>query len=215
MRVMNEDRQPSPLLAPLGRLLEAALNRALDLDAATRAQLGALEGRRVGIELRGTPIALAVEVRDGKLQVGPHWQAPADLDVRGGPGSLLAFALRRGDAAGPPSGRVQISGDAELAQRFQKLVRDFAPDVEEAFARAFGDVVGVPLARAVRGAFDWSRESVDALARDSAGFLRDETRDLVAPAEIDAFLDEVDALRERVGRLAARVANLSARGGTA
>src|SRR5262249_27497487 len=136
-----------------------------------------------------------------------------DLELRGGPGSLLAFALHRRGAERPRGGRVEIAGDAELAERFQKLARDFAPDIEEAFARAFGDVAGVPLARAVRSAADWTRESAQALARDSAEFLRDETRDLVAAAEIDAFLDAVDALRERVGRLAARVDNLAARGG--
>ena len=95
------------------------------------------------------------------------------------------------------------------------LLSGYAPDFEEAFARAFGDVAGVPLARAVRAGFDWSRESAQALARDGAEFLRDETRDVVAPAEVDAFLDEVDELRERVGRLAARVARLSERGGPA
>jgi ubiquinone biosynthesis protein UbiJ len=212
---MAEGRQPNPLLAALGRALEAVLNRALALDAQARAQVGALDGRRIGITLHGTPLALAIDVRDGRLRVGPHWQAPGDLELRAGPGSLLAFALRRGEGGGATPGRVEIAGDAELARRCERLLRDYAPDVEEAFARTFGDVTGVPLARALRGAFDWSRESAQAFARDGADFLRDETRDLVAAAELDAFLDDVDALRERVGRLAARIERLSARGGPA
>jgi ubiquinone biosynthesis protein UbiJ len=73
------------------------------------------------------------------------------------------------------------------------------------------DVLGVPLARAFAGAFAWSRESAQALLRDSAEFLRDESRDLIAPAEMDEFLDQVDALRERADRLAARLARASAR----
>jgi ubiquinone biosynthesis protein UbiJ len=212
---MAEGRQPNPLLAALGRALEAVLNRALALDAQARAQLDSLDGRRIGITLHGTPLALAIDVRDGCLRVGPHWQAPGDLELRAGPGSLLAFALRRGEGGGATPGRVEIAGDAELARRCERLLRDYAPDVEEAFARTFGDVAGVPLARALRGAFDWSRESAQAFARDGADFLRDETRDLVAAAELDAFLDDVDALRERVGRLAARIERFSARGGPA
>jgi ubiquinone biosynthesis protein UbiJ len=212
---MSEERQPNPLLLRLGRLLEVVLNRALTLDEPTRAQLGALEGRRIGIELTGTPLALAIEVQQGRLQVGPHWQAAGNLNLRAAPGSLLAFALRRGDESSLPPGKVDISGDAELARRVEKLLRGFRPDIEEAFAKTFGDVIGVPLARALHSAFDWSRESAEALLRDSADFLRDESRDLIAAAEMDQFLDDVDGLRDRVERLATRVALAAARGDAA
>lgn len=207
---MTEDaaRQPNPLLTRLGQLLELALNRAVALDEDTRARLAGLEGQRVGIELRGFNLALAIAVRDARLQVGPHWQAPGDLNLRASPGSLLAMALRRDDDGGVPSGKVEISGDAELARRVEKLLRNFQPDLEEAFARAFGDVLGVPLARALRRALDWSRETGVALAQDGAEFLRDERRDLVAGAELEQWLDEVDALRERSDRLDARVQRL-------
>jgi ubiquinone biosynthesis protein UbiJ len=208
---MSEERQPNPLLVRLGRLLEAVLNRALSLDEPTRAQLGTLEGRRVGIELTGTPLTLAIEVHEGRVRVGPHWQTAGNLNLRAAPGSLLAFALRRGDESLVPPGKVDISGDAELARRLEKLLRGFRPDIEEAFAKTFGDVIGVPLARALHAAFDWSRESAEALARDTADFLRDESRDLIAPAEMDQFLDDVDGLRDRVERLAARVALAGAR----
>ncbi|HET7063482.1 MAG TPA: SCP2 sterol-binding domain-containing protein [Rudaea sp.] len=216
--LMAEDRQPNPLLAALGRALEAALNRGVTLDADMRSQLARLEGRRIGVELRGANLALAITVRAGRLRVGPHWEAPGDLNLHASPGSLLAFALRRGDEAGKtPAGKVEISGDAELARRVEKLLRGFRPDIEEAFARTFGDVLGVPLARALHSAFAWTRESAQSFAEDSAAFLRDDTRDLVAPAEVDALLDEIDALRERADRLAARVQRVATKiggGGT-
>jgi len=207
--VNNEPaRQPNPVLVHLGRLLEAALNRALALDEDTRSRLGALEGRSIGVELRSFNLALAISVRDGKLCVGPHWEQRSDLNLRASAGSLLAMVLRRGDDSPLPPGKVEISGDAELARRVEKLLQGFRPDVEEAFAQAFGDVLGVPLARALRHAFEWSRESAQALALDSAEYLKDERRDLVAPAEMEQFLDDVDALRERSERLEARVRRL-------
>jgi ubiquinone biosynthesis protein UbiJ len=218
---MSDDRQRNPLLDRLGRLLEAALNRAVALDDETQARLAGLEGRRIGIELRGTPLALAISVDGGKLRVGPHWQAASDLNLRAAPGSLLAFALRRGDDGSTGSrqapGKVDISGDAELARRVEKLLRGFRPDIEEAFAKTFGDTIGVPMAGALQAAFEWSRESAESLLRDSTEFLRDDSRDLVAPAEMDAFLDAVDALRDRVDRLAARIdrAATKPRGGAA
>jgi ubiquinone biosynthesis protein UbiJ len=216
--LMAEDRQPNPLLAALGRALEAALNRGVALDADMRSQLAGLEGRRIGVELRGVNLALAITARDGHLHVGPYWEAPGDLNLHASPGSLLAFALRRGDeATGTRAGKVEISGDAELARRVEKLLRGFRPDIEEAFARTFGDVLGVPLARALHSAFAWTRESAQSFAQDSAAFLRDDTGDLVAPAEVDALLDDIDALRERTDRLVARVQRVATKiggGGT-
>lgn len=210
---MNADapRQPNPVLARLGALLEAALNRALALDAETQSQLSALEGRRIGVELRGANLALAIGVRDGKLAVGPHWEQPADLNLHASPASLLAFALRRGEDSPLPPGKVDISGDAELARRMEKLFKGFRPDIEEAFAKTFGDVLGVPLARTLQRAFAWARESAHALVQDSAEYLREESRDLIAPAEMEQFLDDVDGVRERADRLAARVQGLAAR----
>ena len=163
------------------------------------------------MELRGLNLALAISVQDGRLHVGPHWEKASDLNLRAAPASLVAFALRRGEDSALPPGKVEISGDAELARRMEKLFRGFRPDIEEAFAKTFGDVLGVPLARALQRGFDWSRESASALARDSAEFLREESRDLIAPAEMEKFLDDVDHLRERADRLNARVHHLAQR----
>jgi ubiquinone biosynthesis protein UbiJ len=208
---MSDPRTPNPILQRLGAALEFALNRALALDAETQAHLAALEGKRIGVDLRGTGLALAISVTDGKLKVGPHWERRGDLDLRAAPASLIAFALRRGDDDAAPPGKVEISGDADLARRMEKLLRGFRPDIEEAFAQTFGDVFGVPLARALQRAFAYTRESTQAMVQDTAEFLREESRDLVAPAEMDSFLDDVDTLRERADRLEARIKHLAAR----
>jgi ubiquinone biosynthesis protein UbiJ len=202
-------RQPNPVLVRLGGLLEAALNRALALDAHTQDAVAALEGQRIGVELRGADLALAIAVQDGKLVVGPHWQQVADFNLRAAPASLLAFALRGGDDAPLPAGKIEISGDAELARRVEKLLRDFRPDVEEAFAQTFGDVLGVPLARTFQRTFVWSRATAHALLQNSAEYLREESRDLIAAAEMEQFLDDVDGVRERADRLDARVQRLA------
>ncbi len=61
----------------------------------------------------------------------------------------------------------------------------------------------------MRRALAYAADSAHALAKDGAEFLRDERRDLVAPAEMEQFLDDVDALRERADRLDARLARLA------
>jgi ubiquinone biosynthesis protein UbiJ len=197
---------PRPLRVLAGRALETALNHSLSLDPDSMQRLTALDGRSVQIHLRGPELAMTVTVEGDRLKVGPA-QEDSQLRVAASPGSLLAMALRRGEDGIAP-GKVEIAGDADLARRLEKLASQFAPDFEEAFARTFGDVLGVPLAKAVRKALSHARISAKHFTEDSADWLRDEARLAVAPGEAEGFLDGVDLLRERSERLESRLARL-------
>ena len=200
---------PQPLRKLAGRALESALNHTLSLDPDTQQRLAALDGRSVQLHLRGPDLALAVRVDGAALKVGPP-QDDSQLKVAATPGSLLAMLFRRDDDGIAP-GKVEIAGDAELARRLEKLASKFAPDFEEAFARSFGDVLGVPLAKAVRKGLLHARETASHLTDDTADWLRDEARVAMAPGEVEGFLDGVDQLRERSERLQARVQRLAQR----
>jgi ubiquinone biosynthesis protein UbiJ len=197
---------PQPLRKLAGRALETALNHTLSLDPDTQQRLAALNGRSVQLHLRGPEIALAVTVEDARLIVGPPLE-DSQLRVAATPGSLLAMLFRRDDDGIAP-GKVEIAGDAELARRLEKLASKFAPDFEEAFARTFGDVMGVPLAKAVRKGLAHARETATHLTEDGADWLREEARVALAPGEVEGFLDGVDNLRERSERLESRVQRL-------
>lgn len=200
---------PPPLRKLAGRALETALNHTLSLDPDTRQRLLALDGRSVQLHLHGPEIALAVTVDKDRLKVGPP-RDDSQLRVAATPGSLLSMMFRRDDDSVAP-GKVDIAGDAELARRLEKLASKFTPDFEEAFARAFGDVLGVPLAKAVRKGLAHARESASHLTEDGADWLRDEARVAMAPGEVEGFLDGVDQLRERSERLESRVQRLTQR----
>jgi ubiquinone biosynthesis protein UbiJ len=200
---------PQPLRKLAGRALESALNHTLSLDPDTQQRLAALDGRSVQLHLRGPELVLAVTVDAARLKVGPP-QEDSQLKVAATPGSLLAMLFRRDDDGIAP-GKVEIAGDAELARRLEKLAGKFAPDFEEAFARSFGDVLGVPLAKAVRKGLVHARETASHLTEDTADWLRDEARVAMAPGEVEGFLDGVDHLRERSERLQARVQRLAQR----
>lgn len=194
-----------------GRALEAALNRALALDAETRAALKPLDGKRVSLSLASPPLALQVHVGGERLVVGPvdAMQEP-DLAVRSTLGALVSQLpfLRRDDAA--PIGKLHVSGDADLARRLQRLAQNFDPDWQQPFAALFGDVLGVQIANAIAGALKQARIGAVNLAESAAEFVTEESRDVVPKAELNAFHDDVDALRDDAERIAARVARLQA-----
>lgn len=199
-----------------GRALEAALNRALALDAETRAALQPLEGKRVALSIAAPPLALQVRVEGERLAVGPVETAQEpDLAVRSTLGALFAQLpfMRRNDAA--PVGKLHIAGDAELARRLQRLAENFDPDWQQPFVAVFGDVLGVQVANALAGALKQARVTAANLAGSAAEFVTEESRDVVAKAELNAFHDDVDGLRDGTERIAARIARLQSRSGAA
>lgn len=205
---------PLPNWKPLaGRVLEAALGRALALDQDTRTALRDIDGRSVVLELAAPPLALRIAVADGRLRVGPaRDRAEPDLAVRATLGGLLAQLPFLRAAAAPPVGKLRIEGDAELARRLQRLAAGFDPDWQRPFARVFGDVLGVQVANAIAAALRQAGALAVAGAENLADYLSEDSRDLVAKAELAAFCDDVDRLRDDAERLAARVARLRGAG---
>ncbi len=205
------------MLKPIaGRALETALNRALALDADTCAALRGLDGQRIALTLSSPPLALELRVDGERLVVGPVDAASEpDLAVRtslAGVLSQLPF-LRRDDA--PPIGKVRVSGDAELARRLQKLASRFDPDWQQPFVAVFGEVIGVQVANAFAAALRQAQDLGRTLAGSAAEYVTEESRDVVARDELNAFHDDVDAIRDDVERLAARVARLAPDRGSA
>lgn len=199
-----------------GRALEAALNRALSLDADTRASLAPLDGRSIALSLAAPALALRITVEGERLRVGPPLpDAEPDLAVRSTLGGLLSQVQGlRGlspHADAPAIGRMRIEGDAELARRLQQMASGFDPDWQRPFAAVFGDVVGVQVANAFAGALRQARVLATNGAQAAAEYVTEESRDAVARGELDAFHDDVDVLRDDVERMAARVARLHAR----
>lgn len=209
---MAASHSPFDALKPMaGRALEAALNRALALDPETRDGLNKLDGRRVALRVEAPPLALQVRVNGARLEVGKVEEGEPDLAVRSTLAGLIAqLPFFRNDSA-PPVGKLRIEGDADLARRLQKLAERFDPDWQQPFAAVFGDVLGVQIANALRGALRDARDAAGTFAGNAAEYVTEESRDVVPRAELNAFHDDVDELRDDVERLAARVTRLRAR----
>jgi ubiquinone biosynthesis protein UbiJ len=193
-----------------GRALETALNRVLALDPETGRALASLEGRRIVLTFTAPALAMAFTVTDGHLRVGPAGDTEPDLAVSGGLAGFAAMLPGLGGRAAP--GQVRISGDAELARRVQQLARGFDPDWQQPFVAAFGDILGVQVAKRVAALLAGARRFGGEVAASVGERLTEADGAVVGREELAAFADDVDDLRDAAERLLARAARAGVAG---
>jgi ubiquinone biosynthesis protein UbiJ len=199
----------APLVAPF----EALINRNLSASTPARGLLATLSGRSFAIQvetpLGGRLLRLRLAAAQGGVAVSTG-DEPADAAVTGSPLGLAALLAGRSAGRLNAAG-VTITGDAEVAQAFEQLLRHARPDLEEELARLVGDLPAHYAARAAKGALEWGRRAAASFARNAGEFLTEEGRDLVPAPELDAFHSRIDAIREDVDRAEARLSLAAAR----
>jgi len=200
------------------RLLNHAVAQARTDSPRAAELLGLLAGRRLAIQIRGTPWAGVVESTGTALKLhparddaNPAAASPhADALIAGAPLSLLALAGDEGQAA-IQRGDVRIEGDAEIAQQFRALALLLRPDLEAGLARLLGRSGAHIAMRGLRGALDWTRAAAWTSIQNVSEYLAHESGDLVSRAQAEHFLRGVEQLRERLDRLDARLQHAAQR----
>lgn len=192
-------------------VLEDAVNRLLRLDPDTLARLGEFDGKCIGLRLAGDdrdvefflfPSAAGFRVRT------THDTAP-DVTIRG---DVPVFTrLVFGGSPTTRAGELQIGGDIELGQDFQRVLRALDIDWEERTAHVVGDIAAHQLGRVARGLRAWARQSVEYLRQDVREYLQEESRLLAKRESVDCFLGAVDTLRADTDRLEQRLTRLMGR----
>jgi len=187
--------------------IQAMIDRHVAGSPRARTLLAELAGRRMQIVARYTPWRITLLSRDAQLVLSRQDPAVPDVTIAGTPLALLALlredpsdVIRRGD--------VSITGDAELAARFQELLQLLRPDLEAGLARVVGDIPAHGAGSLLRKALAYGRSSLHTQVMNAGEYLAHEKRVLVPRTEAAQYLHEVDALREQADRLAARVAAL-------
>lgn len=189
-------------------LVQDALEDGIEGSVRARELCRELEGRVLRFTLTDIGFRAVLLVEDGRLLVvdGPPdvggGEADAEISMRVSDLMRMTSAERRGAASG---GRMAMSGDAVIAQRFSQLLKVAAPDLEEAVASVAGDELARPIAQLVRGVADWGRYAADALAQDLGEYLTEERRMIVSANELEDFHQRVAALRDGVDRAGARL----------
>ncbi len=191
--------------------LETAVNRVLRWDPDTLVRIGDLEGKVIRLRVAGTrPLEIFVLPSRTGLHLRHRHDGEPDVTLTGDVPVFARLAWRRVVPEVVPAGEVQISGDIDLGQRFQRLLEKIDIDWEEQAARVMGDVAAHQLGNVLRGVSVWSKQTLQTLRQDFVEYLQEESRLLPPPDRAETFGQAVETLRHEVERLEKRVARLRA-----
>lgn len=193
--------------------LETAINTALRYDPGTRARLGKLAGKVLGVSLTTPSMHLFLVIEgdgeddgdgeESRIEVHSHWSGEVTTELQG---SALAFIqlLKNRDTT-PAKLGVTVRGSSALLAEMQSILRDLDIDWEEPLAKLIGDSPAHQLGLGFRAATSWLKDAVGKAPVASAEAVSEEWRMTPPQAQFEAFAEDVAGFAQGVDRLEARM----------
>lgn len=190
-------------------IIESAGNHLLSLDPEFLEQLPPFYGRTFRIEIIEPDYAIDLRpCPDGFIFELANDRQP-DVTLRG---SLWAFVQLGKDGAHSDvftKGRINMEGDAELGQAFQRALAGLQIDWEELIASLVGDMAARSIYRFADEFKNWFSQSNTQFKQNTGEILQQELKLAPSQVEADALARDIEILRSDVARIEARIAKLS------
>ena len=190
-------------------LAEIAGNRVLALDDNALKHCRDLQGCIVSIEL--TDLDKTVYCHPGSWGLRISQQAPSrdpDSRIRGRVMALVNLSLKKDKLSTSMQERVEIIGNASVAQKFQKLFSEIDIDWEEQLSQLTGDITAYRVFQGMNKAREWLQDSFESLSGSTREYLQEESQQLPTEVEFNTFSEQVTQTRYDVERLEAHLAQL-------
>lgn len=194
-------------LEALFRPLAALANRQIRATTPARELCAELDGQVIAVRVKDTGLALYFCVCPDEIALIGDFDGEPDVTISGTILSLARLAGSGGEDA-IRDGSLDLVGDMEVAQGFQKLLGYGKPDIEEELSGVIGDVAAHRLGEVARSVGNWGKEVGSTLGQNITEFLQEERRSAPSRYEVEAFTKRVHALRDDVARVEARLNRL-------
>ena len=189
------------------RPLTALVNRQIKATTPARELCAELDGKVMAVRVKDTGLAMYFCVCPDEIALFGDFDGEPDVAISGSILSLARLAGAGGEDA-IRDGSLELIGDAEVAQAFQKLLGYGKPDIEEELSGVIGDAAAHRLGEVARSVGSWGKEAGATLRQNITEFLQEERRDVPSRYEVEAFTRKVDELRDDVARVEARLNQL-------
>lgn len=190
--------------------LETALNRYLTLDDHIEQYLAPMAGKVIAVHISSLGDSFYLCPTAHNILILESYPGTADATLSGSLSALGLMGLSATPMRSLFKGEVRIEGDSQLARRLQRLFEKLDINLEGKIARYTGDAFAQRLGKLFRGSRDWTQHSLATFRMNLEEFLQEETRELPAKPEAEAFFRQIDTYRSDCDRLNARLDRLEA-----
>lgn len=192
---------------PLEKIQEL-LNAVLRQDERALAAVSELAGKLIAIQATGTDLMVFVQFAKEGILLSLEHAAKPNVTIRARPFTLIGLLLDRDGKAAGITPDMEISGDTNLAQRFQEILRQLEIDWEEHLSHWLGDIAAHQVGRLFRTTRSYLQETRATIGMNISEYLRYEKGILPVRDDVTAFVSAVDVLRDDVERLQQRLDRL-------
>ena len=190
--------------------LTVLINRRLAEQTPARELAAQLEGETMAVRVADTGLAAYLQVVDGRVRLATRFDDEPSVILSGSP---IALGRLAGSDPGAVlrEGRVQVSGDAVMAFRFQALLKLAAPDWEDELSNFVGDSAAHQAGALARGLTNVAGKVSDRLQETVGEYLTERQGALPTQAQFAEFRQELESLRDDLARAEARARILAQR----
>jgi len=165
-------------------------------------------------KLSGCCIAIHLIDIDKTLYCQPgHWGINLSLDkpskeidatISGRAMALVNLSMQQDKIATSIKERVEITGNAQVAQQFQKILTEIDIDWEEQIAKITGDTLAVNITRTAKTLHNWFKSSAESFILNSRDYVQHEVSMTPTEYELADLKQNITTLRDDVERLEAK-----------
>lgn len=184
-------------------------NRLLALDENVIQRCAILQGHCIAFEVTDVEITLYCHPGSWGIRLSQNAPTrPVDATISGRLFALFDLALEDDKISTSIRERVNIYGDAAIAQQMQKILTDLDIDWEEVLSQYTGDVLAFQIHQKARQAGEFFKQSLHSFMQTNSEFLREEAHLTPTLPEFERFQQEVTAIKHDIDRTEARLRQL-------
>jgi ubiquinone biosynthesis accessory factor UbiJ len=188
--------------------IQSFINTVLQQDEMASVAVQEIAGKVIKIEISGPDISLFVKFEQQGMVIETEYDAKPNVIIRARPSTYIGLLINRDEKTNTFTPDMEISGDANLAQRFQQIMRNMEIDWEEHLSHWVGDTAAHKLGRVFKQSRELIKEVHQTIQMDISEYLRYEKNMLPDRDEVAEYIAAVDVLRNDAERLQLRIARL-------
>ena len=182
-------------------LLETGVNQLHQLDSSAVIKRKQLNGTIIGVSLKELDFPLYFIISEQQVDVLNKFEGETDCSIHVSMSALKQLQDNHQLTNLIKSGKLEVEGDIQLAQRFASLLTDMEIDWEEHLSHKVGDVIAHKFCYHSKQLFKTAAKKSKVIEKQTALYLTEEAKLAPSSLEVSYFCDQVKALQKQTDEL--------------